>query len=647
MTNKTIQNYMTFAQLFHALPLERAECTRNVIFSGNAATMLNRGIVVIDGNGEIVRNDFDHDVANLLMETFGADQAIWNQTFHKSWEKVQNAPIEQLVFEQLAHYFSTYGMEFLGLEAVPMLPVERVLADPAMRPNVKAFTIIRLVGNTNGRDMFHTYLTKTLAPNKNMVNGIIDLMKYFNICDVDSIASFELKVACCDQNNIVPTDPVTFLRYLVYKATGSTMLIKNKRSIEALHYACETQQFGKYFHSADLAKLASIFYRFKPIFLAFRADNTSRPYINTLRRLAPANHKPMSDVNVQNLSKLVAEGRMDEAKAVLAKCTGRQLVKVFNFTLSEIARIESDGASVYNIRNGKLFVDEGHDGPNYNAMCALRSLIGDALTAHYAGKLEGKFFYLPDYISYTVPVTEKQFIGNIPYGSFVTVPDNKPITMGVAWENFKGQRTDIDLHMTSPARDFGWNAGWRASDMVYSGDMTDATNGAAEVYRFTPNSENKDEVFLLTVNNYTGANDVPFKFLVTEENIQPNHDAWRRSTPPISIDGAMFPPVPVKFDEDDSMSLGLVYGNAFFFYGGELGASIVPKRDMYRQFIGAMIRRVTNMVQLRALIVNAGGLLVDAETFDGMTEEQRAKVIDLSPANLTARAIFDLVDCAD
>ena len=38
-----------------------------------------------------------------------------NSSFHKSWDKIANASIERLVFEQIVHYFTTYGFEALGI----------------------------------------------------------------------------------------------------------------------------------------------------------------------------------------------------------------------------------------------------------------------------------------------------------------------------------------------------------------------------------------------------------------------------------------------------------------------------------------------------------------------------------------------------
>jgi len=38
----------------------------------------------------------------------------------------------------------------------------------------------------------------------------------------------------CEQKNILPNDPVEFIRFLTYLATEKTLLIKDKRTIETI-----------------------------------------------------------------------------------------------------------------------------------------------------------------------------------------------------------------------------------------------------------------------------------------------------------------------------------------------------------------------------------------------------------------------------
>ena len=65
--------------------------------------------------GLVIPATASEDVVNEAIKQYGKDGDLWNQTFHKSWDKVANAPIMQLILEQLIHYFTTYGFEDLGI----------------------------------------------------------------------------------------------------------------------------------------------------------------------------------------------------------------------------------------------------------------------------------------------------------------------------------------------------------------------------------------------------------------------------------------------------------------------------------------------------------------------------------------------------
>ena len=51
-----------------------------------------------------------------------------NATFHKSWEKVRSADIEQLVLEQIMHYVTTYGFAEYGIysPSTVYIPAEKL-----------------------------------------------------------------------------------------------------------------------------------------------------------------------------------------------------------------------------------------------------------------------------------------------------------------------------------------------------------------------------------------------------------------------------------------------------------------------------------------------------------------------------------------
>ena len=59
---------------------------------------------------EVIYNYSNYDELIKLVEgVFGITSEKVNASFHKSWKKVKEANIEQLVTEQVAHYLTTYG----------------------------------------------------------------------------------------------------------------------------------------------------------------------------------------------------------------------------------------------------------------------------------------------------------------------------------------------------------------------------------------------------------------------------------------------------------------------------------------------------------------------------------------------------------
>ena len=198
-------------------------------------------------------------------------------------------------------------------------------------------------------------------------------------------------------------------------------------------------------------------------------------------------------------------------------------------------------------------------------------------------------------------------------------------------------RTDIDLHMNSKNDSFGWNSAYRGRDgeILYSGDMTDATHGAAEAFYFEP----QEDVFILSANNYTGMPNVPFKFFISDA--QPKARSYYDATPPIDVESAMFPAIPLRFAAGNETGIGIFNGCDFYFYGGMLNSGIVPDRSKYPMFIDGIVDRLDRMMDLEVFIRICGGTVINEMPEDGEIDKD---IIDLSPNALTARTLFDIVD---
>ena len=599
---------------------------------------LQCGIMLIATNGKLYDNYIMADDAAQIFATYDVTHdAI--QTFHKSWEKVANEDYITLLAEQIAHYFSTYGLESVGFRAAPIVPVEELIADPNARPSFKSFRTVYVMSVASAQKVIDATLSATKAPHRMKMKYYEEYVKNTTLTDKD-IASFELRIMWYKEHNTVPQNGQDFVRYALYTLTGATLIIKNNRTISSLKRAIQydSDVADNLLSKADMIECAQVFHRFKPFFLAFKQEERCKPLVNRIRRLAETYHKPLSDVSIQNFSKLCNEGRITECQHLLQNTSMRNLIKLYNFYTDRALMNGEDNIGIFNIRNGKVHIEEGC---KIGVPSSIRLAFVNAMKAKANNIYKDKIFYIPDYITYAAPTTEKQFLGTIPNGTRVYGPEDKAFSAAICWDNYKGRRTDLDLHMMGINEAYGWNSRYRDNDensVLYSGDMTDATYGAAEAFYFKPNGRD----FVLTANNFTGEIGVPFKFFISES--KPVQRNWRNSTstPPIDVKTAIFPPVPLNFPDPNGCTLGMFIGSDFVFYNGSLDMGRVPDRSRYPDFIKAMKRKFNSMMSLQSYLTICSARVVSDLSL--LTEEEQKNVIDLSPENLTTETLMGLVD---
>jgi hypothetical protein len=276
----------------------------------------------------------------------------------------------------------------------------------------------------------------------------------------------------------------------------------------------------KYRDKYGLERLAEIFYRFKPLFLAFRSNKKLKMIINKIRKLAYRHHKPMPEDFLNNIT-----AKIKQRKSIPEAKLKEELKKVNVFRKIRLAyalkfRTNDTESILYKIRNGKGYAtDFGFN--NHRKAKAFLDIVLNSIVNDIKPNVKGKKVYLPDYIKYSLPATEKQFTGYFPSGTYVSVP--KDIVFGVHWENINGHRIDLDLSLLNGNKKIGWDDLYRSEDrgILFSGDITDAPKGrgATEVFYVKKQKEN---TFLLMVNYYNFEEDVevPFKILVAKELVK-------------------------------------------------------------------------------------------------------------------------------
>lgn len=495
---------LTDEQQIAAIKLFHAVVDTSHSASVNYKDMLNCGVILVTQHGTLA--DLGAEAARLVKDTLGLKPVNWAQSFHKSWDKVATCSIEQLISEQLLNYFSTYGLESNGLRSLNYVPVEKILTNLDEKPAIEAFTVVHVLSVGELREKLIDYLKNTKAPHRDAVGYARALLPLAEGIKVDDIKSFEIKIMYCDLYSLVPTEAQDFLRFAVFKATNgtTTTLVKDDETIEVLKLFARTSLAVKMFESADITSLSKSFYRFKPLFLAFKANEQLSSVINKIRRLAVKNHQPVSGFTVSNLINLLAQNRRSDALEVISKADRRELIKLINFAKQEM----SLQAHVYNIRNGKVFVKALADSmstPEYQkSIVWLLEGCQNRLKEILNNTFNNKVFYIPEDVVYAAPVSEKQMLDTLPYGSKILLPeDAKSLCISGHWFNRSEQeRVDLDFHLESAAGSVGWNSNYRtaSNSILFSGDMTDAPKpyGAVESFRI---SRSVDVPYVLSVND--------------------------------------------------------------------------------------------------------------------------------------------------
>lgn len=616
---------------------------------------VKHGFVVIDRTGRIV-NKIPREVYDIIDRVIGSNAVQFNHTFYKDYEHVATMPVEQRLLEQMLHYFSTYGMEMLGFNSQCYIPVS-VIKEGSIRPEEMTFSVdklkvIRMVDGTQFEEYCNEFARTIAKPNPVMVSAFQYFCHYLTIGDED-IKSYELKVIYYRETGAVPAGNINFLRYCVYETTGSTMLIKNKATVNAikhgLAYGRTTNTIVHLWENCNKEKMAEIFFRYKPLFLAFRANKEIAPIINRIRRLADTYHRPLTQKGLQNVTQLLREGKIAEAKAIIKQASNRDIVKVVN-ALAAYLSMDKNTPMVYNIRNGRAFVQEVErlQIKDNIAFTALITYCFDLLSERLSEKYRRVMFILPENISYAAPTSEKQMVANYPWGTRLHVNADEAFSFGVHWTNVqdgdKECRVDLDLHMMGlNGQHLGWNSYYHNEDCVYSGDMTDAPlpTGAAEAYYIKAN-----QPYSVSLHNFSGVA-TDYKIFASTKKVEESSRYGGSFV--YDPKTAIVPAIPCKIGPSGSNeNIGLLDGKGdFVFYGATISSGRVPAGN-YTDFIKAVQHRLNFMITVEELLADTGCVLTDHSQGENdvyiNSRGEEMVVIDLSPENLNATTLLKLVD---
>ena len=539
-----------------------------------------------------------------------------NKTFHKSWAKVINSTREELFMHQILHYATTYGTGHTS-EFIYFPKEENNIPEKNI-----TFLVIRGLSKKEIQEKSLNLLKSGVALKQETIK---DLLEVLYDCDYtftgnEEVTNKEALMYITRETGILPVNPVESLRYLVFLATGQTLLIKNKLTYDNIESCKDKIALFSTIKKLDEKEMAKIFNRFKPIFLSLKkiANESGRKKINKISRLSKILHQPIP-YNILNDIGNCTFADLKRQKENLLNANFYQLARCLTFLKhSKIATVK-----VYNVRNGKSFVKRYKHVNNVRVSNSKINFILGLIKQKY--NLKGKKFYIPNDVLYALPTSEKNFVGNIPMGTkFIT---DEPIASGVYWEN-KGGAIDIDVSAISCYGKVGWNAAYDNKEVTYSGDVTSAPRGATEYIRACENLNNE---YLINCNIYNGATDSKFNIIfgkgskIDKKYMMNPNKAWFTA--------------PTESLKKESI-IGLIYKEknkncAIVINLPIKGSRISYSDEISTNFRTALIEKWQNQFSLNELLEKCGAEIVDS------TEDAD---IDLTPSKLEKDSILSIFD---
>lgn len=493
----------------------------------------------------------------------------FNSTFYKTWSDVENKSRIELLIDQLIHYMSTYGTCFTDNAYVPNVYEGE--------PEWTTYKVISPITFTDLFDKCYDMLCSGIALKsdtvKNLTEYIIEWCEFTgepsHYPNLDNIKNREAMVILSDRLGILPRDGQKLFAFLVYKATGETMIIKN-RAMRTLikHNLSKIDEMFLTMTDNQLIALAGVYNRYKELFLVMKNQFT-RTTINKIARLSKKHHKPMVRGYWENILNMPIDEVMNTIGSHLDEVTNFKLIQVIQ---SIMERLNNDSnENMYLVRNGKVFVKEADTSISYKKSVQLGMLYnicrGKLIDNLSKKKCAVKF---PEYYELTCPTSEKNFIGNFPMGTSCKL--GKESVIGIYWRNDWGTR-DFDLSYEGiDGTRIGWNHDFKSgnNNVIFSGDMTDAPNGANEVIKFTG-----DDIVngIININRYNGQPGSKYRLFF---GIDTRKDPFNKTMAKYMVDPNNIQlEAEINQGEMSQQALGIILNGRFYFFDMSCGYSAV------------------------------------------------------------------------
>ena len=525
-----------------------------------------------------------------------------NSTFYKRWQDVVEKNRLELFLDQIRHYVSTYGTGHTqaGNGYVPN--------DGSEAPDFSEYTVITPIGEDELYKRCLSILQGGAALKSRTVAALCQAVTDYLAAhpnapfDIDSIRNREGLSILCKALGRRPSAPVELLRYIIYETTGQSLLIQSDDMLQRIRVQQKPYDFSQ-LTQAELDGLASIFYRFKNLFLAFRTQeyhdaqsnewvvriSSNRPIINRLRRAAVRLHVPMRVGFWESV--LAGDASEEEVRERLDGVSNFKLVTLLQAIRERLLLAPGDQA-MYPIRNGSVWFREAPERDDrHDYLRMLERILHERLVRNLSSKACSVRF--PEDLTLTCPASEKNFIGNLPFGSSYPLAENN--FFGIYWRAEWGT-DDLDLSfMDWKGSTTGWNEQYNTGETVYSGDMTDADPEAVELIYCKGRCPNGT----VYVNRYSGEPGSRFQFFFGQQEIVDMHENYMVDPNSVLIREELLA------DSREKM-VALVCGGRIWLCDFGVGESRVSDGDDAGVKEAVLARKAHCFLPLRDILLEAG-----------------------------------------
>ena len=537
-----------------------------------------------------------------------------NSTFYNSWDTIKNSTRLDLYYDQIRHYASTYGTNHTGEVFIPN-------SNPAVIDFVDCKVILPITQEDILANI-QAMLDSGIAMQENTIVMCVELINEFDlIIDVNTIKNKEVMMHFHKKLGTLPTEASEMVRYLVFCYTDSTLLIKDAKTV-AIIKQNPLKELNGLIYNFGIDRLAPVFHRFKPLFLAMKKDAPKA--INRLRRSANRNHKPFVSGYWQNiLSDVSLVSKLQDKLQELNNYKKVVLLETIK------VRMKDTGVMPVRVRNGKLFVTE-RKFTNLSHLSIVYDIIYTSLVEEM--KFKACSVKLPKKLKLAVPSSEKAFIGNIPFGSYVNIGDH--VIIGINWKGADGAQ-DLDLSLTTlSGNKIGWNDRYSSEDkkVLYSGDMTSAHPEATELMYCANGAPD----CLAYTNLYNGSANSKYTLFIATEDRSGRYEAKK---------SAMVDPNNIIFStelscESEEQLNGMVVNNKYIFNNFQTGDSRVSSSNEYMVNYTKHMKATSDcMLDLEQLLLDAGFTIVTTDEDLDLSNPGKNTLIELLAKQTTKYAM--------